>query len=117
MPLTALANEIYKALRRTIRTKHSITYKELAELVSKKHPTHQRSASFHAALTELTTACRDTGVPCIAAVVWSASTHRPSAGYYKAAHPRARTEESKKAAWEREHLAVVSNAARFPAAL
>jgi hypothetical protein len=115
--MTALATEIYKALRRTIQTKHSITYGELAELVSKKHPTHQRSRSFHAALTELTATCRETGVPCIAAVVWSASTGRPSAGYYKAAHPRARTDESKRSAWEREHAAVVWNAAKFPAAL
>ena len=115
--MTALANEIYKALRRTIQAKHSITYKELAELVSKKLPTHQRSPSFHAALTELTEQCRAAGVPCIAAVVWSSSTKRPSEGYYKAAHPRARTEESKQAAWEREHAAVVSNAEKFPATL
>ena len=115
--MTALANEIYKALRRTIQNKHSITYKELAELVSKKQPTHQRSPSFHAALTELTEQCRASGVPCIAAVVWSASTHRPGEGYYKAAHPRARTDESKLAAWEREHAAVVSNAEKFPATL
>lgn len=115
--MTVLATEIYRALRRTIQTKHSITYKELAALVSKKHPTHQRSSSFHAALTELTTVCREQGVPCIAAVVWSASSNRPSEGYYKAAHPRARTDESRYAAWEREHAAVVSNAAKFPTVL
>lgn len=115
--MTPLAIEIYKALRRTIQSQHSITYKELAELVSKKHPTHQRSSSFHAALTELTAVCREHGVPCIAAVVWSGSTNRPSEGYYKAAHPRARTDESRQAAWEREHAAVVSNAGKFPAAL
>jgi hypothetical protein len=115
--MSALALEIYRALRRTIQTKHSITYKELAELVSKKLPTHQRSPSFHAALTELTAKCRENGVPCIAAVVWSSSTNRPSEGYYKAAHPRARTDESKKQAWEREHAAVVSNADKFPATL
>ena len=116
--MTELAVEIYKALRRLIQSKHStVTYKELAEIVSKKHHTHQRSSSFHAALTELTTKCRDAGVPCIAAVVCSASTSRPSEGYYKAAHPRAKTDESKKAAWEREHAAVVSNADKFPASL
>jgi len=115
--MTALATEIYKALRRTIQTKHSITYKALAVLVSKKHPTHQRSPSFHAALTELTATCRENGVPCIAAVVWSASTSRPSEGYYQAAHPRARTDRAKRSAWEREHAAVVSNAAKFPAVL
>lgn len=115
--MTALANEIYKALRRTIQTKHSITYKELATAVSKRLPTHQRSSSFHAALTELTTTCRESGVPCIAAVVWSASTHRPSEGYYKTAHPRAKTDPAKQAAWEREHAAVVANAAKFPATL
>jgi len=115
--MTPLAIEIYKSLRRTIQSQHSITYKALAELVSKKHPTHQRSSSFHAALSELTAACRENGVPCIAAVVWSASTNRPSEGYYKAAHPRAKTDESKQSAWEREHAAVVSNAAKFPSAL
>ena len=112
--MSPLATIIYKTLRRSIQSQHSITYKELAELVSKKHPTHQRSSSFHAALTELTTSCREQGIPCIAAVVWSASTNRPSEGYYKAAHPRAKTDESKQAAWEREHAAVVSNAAKFP---
>jgi hypothetical protein len=116
--MTELAIEIYKALRRTIQRKHStITYKELAEVVSKKHPTHQRSPAFHAALTELTTKCRDAGVPCIAAIVCSASTNRPGDGYYKAAHPRAKTDESRKAAWQREHTAVVSNAEKFPSAL
>jgi hypothetical protein len=115
--MTALALEIYKTLRRTIQTKHSITYKELAELVSKKQPTHQRSSSFHAALTELTSICREQGMPCIAAVVWSSSTARPSDGYYKAAHPRAKTDDSKHAAWEREHAAVVSNAAKYPTTL
>jgi hypothetical protein len=116
--MTELAIEIYRALRRRIQAKHStITYKELAEIVSKKHPTHQRSSSFHGALTELTTKCRENGVPCIAAVVCSASTNRPSEGYYKAAHPRAKTDESKKSAWAREHAAVVSNADKFPAAL
>jgi hypothetical protein len=115
--MTPLATEIYRALRRTIQTKHSITYKELVELVSKKLPTHPRSPAFYAALTEVTAKCRETGVPCIAAVVWSSSTKRPSEGYYKVAHPRARTDESKRAAWEREHAAVVSNADKFPAAL
>lgn len=117
MPMSPLATEIYKALRRTIQKQSSITYKALAEQVSRRHPTHQRSASFHAALTELTTACRASGVPCIAAVVWSASAHRPSDGYYKAAHPRARTDASRRRAWEREHAAVVANAARFPVTL
>jgi hypothetical protein len=115
--MTPLAIEIYKQLRRTIQSQHSITYGELAELVSKKHPTHHRSPSFHQALTELTTTCRETGVPCIAAVVWSASSKRPSEGYYKAAHPRAKTDAARQAAWEKEHAAVVSNADKYPATL
>ena len=116
--MTELAVEIYKALRRLIQSKHDrVTYKELAELVSKKRPTHQRSPAFHAALTELTTKCRDAGVPCIAAVVCAASTNRPGDGYYKAAHPRAKTEEAKKSAWERERAAVLSNTDKFPASL
>jgi hypothetical protein len=116
--MTSLANEIYKALRRTLRAnQHSITYKDLAKLVSQRHETHQRSALFHAALTEVTVACREHDLPCLPAIVWSATSHRPSEGYYKAAHPRARTDESRKAAWEREHTAVVRDAEKFPASL
>ena len=115
--MTALAIEIYKQLRRTIQTQHSITYGELAKLVSKKFPTHHRSPAFHKALTELTVTCRETGMPCIAAVVWSSSTNRPSEGYYKAAHPRAKTDSARQTAWENEHAAVVSNANKYPATL
>ena len=115
--MTSLASEIYKQLRKTLTSKNSITYKELAELVSKKQPTHQRSPHFHAALTEVTKACRDHELPCLPAIVWSATSKRPSDGYYKAAHPRARTEESRHAAWEKEHAAVVRDAAKFPIAL
>ena len=115
--MSPLASEIYKQLRRTLHSKSSITYGELARAVSRKQPTHHRSPSFHAALSEVTEACRARELPCIAAIVWSSSSNCPSDGYYKAAHPRARTEESKKAAWEKEHAAVVREAASFPAAL
>ena len=115
--MTTLAIEIYKQLRRTIQTQHSITYGELAQLVSKKLPTHHRSPTFHQALTEVTTTCREAGVPCIAAVVWSSATKRPSEGYYKAAHPRAKTDAARQTAWEKEHAAVVSNADKYPATL
>ena len=118
--MSPLATEIYKQLRRAIsaaRPKHSITYKELVELVRTKFPTHHRSPQLFTALTEVTVACREHDLPCLPAIVWSASSNRPSEGYYKAAHPRARTDESRKTAWEREHAAVVLDAKKFPAAL
>ena len=37
--------------------------------------------------------------------------------YNKAAHPRARTEQSQLVAWEREHSDVVRAATKFPASL
>ena len=116
--MTPLAHEIYRQLLRHLRAnKHSITYAELAAAVSKKLPTHQRSSTFHAALGEVTSACRAAGLPCLPATVWSAGIHRPSTGYYSIAHPRARTEKSRLEAWEREHASVVRDIARFPLTL
>jgi hypothetical protein len=115
--MTPLATEIYKQLRATLRTKTSITYGELAKLVSKKQPTHHRSPKLHAALTEVTQACRAHDLPAVTAMVWSATTNQPSAGYYEAAHPRSRTDESRHAAWEREHAAVIRDAVQYPATL
>ena len=115
--MSPLASEIYKQLRRTLQSKNSITYGELAESVSRKQATHHRSPAFHAALTEVTAACREHDLPCLPAIVWSSTAKRPSAGYYKAAYPRARTDESRKAAWEREHAAVIREAAKFPPVL
>ena len=116
--MTPLAHEIYRQLLRHLRTgKASITYAELAAAVSKKHPTHQRSPSLHAALGEVTAACRATGLPCLPAIVWRAAGARPGSGYYLAAHPRARSDGSRVAAWEREHANVMRDAAKFPPTL
>lgn len=116
--MSPLAHEIYRQLVRHIRTgRSSITYGELATAVSKKHHTHHRSQSFHTALGEVSAACRTAKLPCLPAIVWRSSGQRPGGGYYKAAHPRARTEQSQLAAWEREHADVVRDAAKFPAAL
>jgi hypothetical protein len=115
--MSPLATEIYKQLRRTLRSRSSITYRELAVLVGRRHPTHQRSRRFHAALTEVTAACRERALPCLPAIVWSATTKRPSGGYYRAAHPRARTDDTRVAAWEREHAAVIREAVTFPPSL
>jgi hypothetical protein len=115
--MTPLAHEIYRQLLRHLRSgKSSITYGELAAAVSKKHPTHHRSPALHSALGEVTSACRAQGLPCLPAIVWSSGGDRPSAGYYKVAHPRARTEKSQLAAWEREHAEVIRDAAKFPPA-
>lgn len=111
--MSPLASTIYKHLRRTLRTKSSLTYGELARAVG----THHRSPAFHAALTEVTSACRAHHLPALPAMVWSARARAPSTGYYAAAHPRARTEAARHAAWEREHAAVIRVATTFPAAL
>lgn len=116
--MSPLAHEIYRQLIRHVRGGGaSITYAELAAVVSKKHPTHHRSPSFHTALGEVTAACRTAKLPCLPAIVWRAAGQRPGNGYYKAAHPRARTEQSQLLAWEREHSDVVRAATKFPASL
>ncbi|HVK87475.1 MAG TPA: hypothetical protein VM513_25335 [Kofleriaceae bacterium] len=116
--MSPLAHEIYRQLLRHLRAGNpSITYGELAQKVSKKLRTHQRSPHFHAALGELTVACRANALPSMPAAVWRASARRPGEGYYAIAHPRARTEEARVAAWEREHAAVLSAMARYPVEL
>lgn len=116
--MTPLAHEIYRQLVRHLRAnKHSITYAELATAVARKQPAHHRSPSFHAALGELTTACKAAGLPCIPAMVWRASGARPGSGYYLLAHPRAKTAAAQLSAWEREHAAVVAQAINFPPTL
>jgi hypothetical protein len=116
--MSPLALEIYRQLLRLVRAGHpSITYAELARLVGKKHPTHQRSPHFHAALGEVSAACRANALPCLPAVVWRASGRRPGDGYYAVAHPRARTDRARIAAWEREHAAVLAAIDRYPVAL
>lgn len=116
--MSPLATEIYKHLVRCLRAQQlSITYQDLAAEVSKKIPTHQRSPAFHAALNEVTTACRDAQLPLLPAIVWRAGSKRPSDGYFKVAHPRARTDAARLGAWEREHERVVAAAAQFPARL
>ena len=116
--MTPLATEIYRQLVRRVRTRTpSITYAELAALASRRIPTHQRSRKLHAALTEVTLACRAHQLPCLPAIVWRKGTTRPSAGYFKVAHPKVRTEHGRVAAWEDEHDRVVTQAARYPARL
>ena len=116
--MTPLAREIYKHLRRQLRNHvFSMTYGELAAVVGTKHPTHPRSRKLHAALTEVSEACRANGLPCLPALVWRADLARPSDGYYAIAHPRARTEKSRVEAWEREHTAVIAAVERYPVML
>jgi hypothetical protein len=76
---------------------------------------HPRDPRFHAALTEVAEACRHAKLPCLPAIVWRADKHRPSDGYYKVAHPTARSDADKRKSWEREHARVIN--ASFPARL
>jgi len=116
--MSPLATAIYKQLRRRLRTdRPSLTYADLAQGLDYRHATHPRSPRLHAALGEVTEACRQAGLPCLPAIVWRADRKRPSAGYYKLAHPRATTDEARIAAWEREHARVIREAAKFPATL
>jgi hypothetical protein len=109
--MSPLADQIYKLLLRHARKKApALTYGELA---ARAHM-HARSPHLHAALGEISLACRHTGLPCLPAIVWRADTKRPSDGYYKVAHPRAHTDHARVAAWEREHERVVHELRRYP---
>lgn len=113
--MTPLAHEIYRQLLRRLRNgRASITYAELAARVAPRTPAHHRSPRFHAALGEVSVACRARALPYLPAIVWRASVQRPGAGYYAIAHPRARTEEARVRAWEREHAAVCAAARTYP---
>jgi hypothetical protein len=117
--LSPLANAIYKHLVRTARRVASspepggLTYAELATAVG----SHQRSAKLHAALTELTRACRRAHLPCLPAIVWRSGSGRPGDGYYAIAHPRALTDEARRNAWRREHARVCAEVASYPKSL
>ncbi len=112
-----LAKEIYRQLVRRLKGHDSITYGELATAVSEKIPIHARSPKLHRALGEVTEACRARALPLLAAIVWRNDTQRPSDGYYKLAHPRARSYKSQVAAWEIEHARVLSERDKFRTAL
>lgn len=119
--MSPLATEIYKQPRRRARTRTpSITYKELAAALGRARSplaTHPRSGKLHAALGEVSRACRAAGLPCLPAIVCRAGTGRPSTGYYTVAHPRVRSDDGRAAAWKREHARVVAEIARFPEVL
>jgi hypothetical protein len=112
--MSPLARKLYSQLRkRIVAGQQSITYGALAGAAGQ----HPRSPALHAALGELTNACRHAGLPVLPAIVWKAGANRPSIGYYKVAHPRAHTDEAKIAAWEREYAKVVGDPAVYPASL
>ena len=112
--MTPFATSVYKHLLRHARNKQpAITYAELAARVQ----IHARSPKLHAALGEISQACRHSGLPCLPAIVWRSDTRRPSTGYYKAAHPRAPSDRARIAAWEREHQRVVRELGSYPVAL
>jgi hypothetical protein len=113
--MTPLARQIYKQLLRRVRAnKPSITYGELAHAVSGRKPVHHRSPTFHAALGEISEACRAHELPCLPAIVWRNDIRRPGDAYYRYAHPRSRTDSARIAAWEREHEAVLRDSSRYP---
>jgi len=112
--MSPLASRIYKNLVAHVRRNNpTVTYGELAKSLD----VHHRSPHLHVALGEVTNACRHNGLPVIAAMVCRADSGRPSDGYYKAAHPRAHTDDAREAAWVREHAKVIGHADKFPAKL
>jgi hypothetical protein len=116
--MTPLARQIYQRLLRRLRSSNSsITYGELAASLDYRHATHPRSPRFHAALTEITSACRMRRLPILPAIVWRAGSRHPAIGYFKVAHPDARTDAARLAAWAREHARVLRDRGRFPVRL
>ncbi len=116
--ITPLARQIYRHLVRTIRRgTASLTYRELATALSEKTPTHPRSSKLHAALTEVTHACRKRDLPAVTAIVWKAGTKRPSDGYYPIAHPRVRSFKAQVEAWKEEYARVLRDIEQLPGSL
>lgn len=111
--LSPLATAICKHLVRCARTGSGTTYGGLATAVG----AHPRSSKLHAALTEVSRACRRAHLPCLPALVWRSGTGRPADGYFAVAHPRALTDEARRAAWEREHARACAEVDRYPQAL
>jgi hypothetical protein len=109
-PLDGLAREVYRCLVRAVRAGPSLTYGELAAAVSEKSPIHPRSGKLHAALGEVTAACRRAELPALPAIVWKSGANRPSDGYYKVAYPRVRSFKAQLAAWQEEHQRVIAHA-------
>lgn len=123
--MSPLATQIYTQLQQRVRAHQTsplsmITYGELAGEISRAAPelaVHPRSSTLHAALGEVSEACRAAGLPCLTALVCRADTRQPSHGYYKVAHPRVRSDDGRVAAWEREQARIVAEVDRFPGAL
>ncbi|CAN5770752.1 hypothetical protein BH11MYX2_BH11MYX2_13000 [soil metagenome] len=116
--MSPLAQEIYRQLMRHLKAGGDlISYADLAKAVAKKLPAHHRSPSFHAALTEITEACRFNRLPALPALVTRASANKPGSGYYAIAHPRSKTDDARVAAWSREHANVLANAQEYPVSL
>jgi hypothetical protein len=116
--ITPMARQIYRHLAKVVRAgTASITYRDLAEAVSKKIPTHPRSSKLHEGLTEVTQICRKRELPAVTAIVWRAGAKRPSDGYFGVAYPRSRSFKAQLAAWREEHAQVLREAPRLPPVL
>lgn len=112
--LSPLAVAIHKVLVRRLRSRSPLlTYGELVEALAPKHSTHRRSRALHAALNEVSTACRARGLPCLPALVHRADRGRPGLAYYRTAHPRVRSDAARVAAWEAELIAVLAASERY----
>jgi hypothetical protein len=86
--MSPLAHRVYKQLLGHVRRKRpSITYGELASALD----VHPRSQKLHAALGEVSNACRHHQLPCLPAIVWRADRKQPSDATRWRIHARTRT--------------------------
>jgi hypothetical protein len=112
--MSPLAGAIYKLLVRRLRTRTpSLTYSQLVDALGARHPTHRRSPALHDAIAEVVKACRARGLPCLPALVHRQASGHPGPSYFRAAHPRARSETARINAWEAELLAVLAAPERY----
>lgn len=113
--MSPLANAIYKLLVRRLRGGHvHVTYGELSAALPDKLATHRRSRKLHAALDEVSAACRAYDLPCVPAIVWRAGDGKPGPAYFRCVHARQRTDASRRTAWLEEHAAVLRAIERYP---
>ena len=105
MSLSPLASAIYDVLRPMVPSPDAaITYSDLAAELKKKHSYDLDGSdpTLHEALGEIVHACKAKQLPALPAMVVRKKEKSPGFGYYPVAHPAAKDDAAKKAAWESE---------------
>lgn len=112
MALSGLAALIYPILRERIRTSETtISYGALVDELGFLAPPNQNLQPFDQrlfhALGEIGAACHTSGLPALSSMVVQ-NQGTPGEGYYKATHPKARSEMQKLEAWSKEHKGAIA---------